>query len=129
MTFRFLPLLPILIAFGCNGPVVLLPGGKLNGETRPVPADWAFAGDYGTAQLETRPEDPYSVNVAFTVERLLKLRGDVLTRPDFADAGYVLNDLDDLGAGRLCVAIDAHEATERAMMADEGVGDRTDHCA
>jgi len=67
VTFRFLPLLPILIAFGCNGPVVLLPGGKLNGETRPVPADWAFAGDYGTAQLETRPEDPYSVNIAYTI--------------------------------------------------------------
>ncbi len=66
MSFRFLPLLPMLIAFGCNGPVVLLPGGKLNGEGRPVPADWAFAGDYGTAQLETRPEDPYSVNIAYT---------------------------------------------------------------
>ncbi|HJO24752.1 MAG: hypothetical protein GY772_27270 [bacterium] len=67
MLHRFLSLLPVLIAFGCNGPVVLLPGGKLDGETRPVPTDWAFAGDYGTAQLETRPGDPYSVNIVYTI--------------------------------------------------------------
>ena len=67
MSLRFIALLPALVAFGCNGPVVLLPGGKLDGETRPVPASWAFAGDHGTAQLETRPADPYSVNIAYTI--------------------------------------------------------------
>ena len=46
---------------------MLLPGGSLTGESTPAPSDWVFAGDYGTVQLETRPEDPYSVNVAFTV--------------------------------------------------------------
>ena len=45
----------------------LLPGGRLAGELRPAPGDWGLAGSHGTAQLETRPEDPYSVNVAFTV--------------------------------------------------------------
>ena len=56
-----------VLGAGCNGPFGLLPGGALNGETGSTPADWGFAGDYGTAQLETRPEDPYSVNIAFTV--------------------------------------------------------------
>jgi hypothetical protein len=57
----------LVAALGCNGPFGLLPGGGLDGESAAVPEDWAFAGDYGTAQLETRPSDPYSVNVAFTV--------------------------------------------------------------
>lgn len=55
-----------LLASACSGPCVLLPGGALSGETRPVPADWGFAGDAGTMQLETRPADPYSVNIAYT---------------------------------------------------------------
>jgi hypothetical protein len=52
--------------FGCNGPTLLMPGGKLDGTATPTPSDWAFVEDYGTVQLETRPEDPYSVNVAYT---------------------------------------------------------------
>jgi len=67
VSIRLLALLPLLIASGCNGPMFLLPGGRLDGEARPVPADWAFAGDYGMAQLETRPRDPYSVNIAYTI--------------------------------------------------------------
>lgn len=45
----------------------LLPGGKLLGEARATPPNWAFAGAYGTVQLETRPEEPYSVNIAYTI--------------------------------------------------------------
>jgi hypothetical protein len=60
----------LLLAFttaGCSGPTSLLPGGRLDGDPAPARSDWAFAGEYGTGQLETRPENPYSVNVAFTV--------------------------------------------------------------
>ncbi len=82
MSFRLLALPLILAALGCNGPMGLLPGGELNGESRPAPADWTFAGDSGIVQLETRPEDPYSVNIAFTVldGRLYINAGDTETQ-------------------------------------------------
>jgi hypothetical protein len=57
----------MIAVLGCNGPSLLLPGGELDGEATTAPPDWAFAGDYGIVQLETRPGDPYSVNIAFTV--------------------------------------------------------------
>ena len=82
MSFRLLALPLVLAALGCSGPVGLLPGGELDGEAKPAPADWVFAGDYGTVQLETRPEEPYSVNLAFTVldGRLYINAGDTETR-------------------------------------------------
>ena len=67
MSIRILALLLVLATAGCNGPVLLASGGGLAGEVEASPTDWSFAGDYGFAQLETRPEDPYSVNIAFTV--------------------------------------------------------------
>lgn len=48
---------------GCSGPFILLPGGALEGETSPAPSDWSFSDEVSTIQLETRPEDPYSVNI------------------------------------------------------------------
>ena len=65
--FRRLLLLLVLSAPACSGPFGLMSGGELTGEVKPVPSDWTFAGDVGTAQLETKPEDPYSVNLAYTL--------------------------------------------------------------
>lgn len=59
-------LLVFLISTGCNGPLPFLSGGRLGGETRPAPPIWNLEEPFGVAQLETRPADPYSVNVAYT---------------------------------------------------------------
>jgi len=67
MASRIVTSLLALLATACNGPLGLLPGGKLGGETRPVPATWDVLGESGQMQLESRPGDPYSVNVNFTV--------------------------------------------------------------
>ena len=60
---RFLALLPIALLLGCDGPFVLLPGGALEGSVAPAPESWAFTDEVKTVQLETRPADPYSVNI------------------------------------------------------------------
>jgi hypothetical protein len=52
----------LLLVAGC-GPFLVLPGGKLYGPTAPAPSDWSFTAEVRTIQLETRPEDPYSVNI------------------------------------------------------------------
>ena len=51
-----------LLISGC-GPFLLLPGAKLNGATAAVPSDWSITDEVNTVQLETNPEDPYSVNI------------------------------------------------------------------
>jgi hypothetical protein len=51
---------------GC-GPTFVFPGGELDGEVAPTPSDWTFAADVTTIQLETRPTDPYSVNITCAV--------------------------------------------------------------
>jgi hypothetical protein len=54
-----------LLAFslGCGGPLVMIPGGELSGNVEPVPLDWTFSDEVENIQLETRPSDPYSVNL------------------------------------------------------------------
>ncbi len=42
---------------------MIFPGGELSGEVRPVPKDWSFSDAFENVQLETRPDDPYSVNI------------------------------------------------------------------
>jgi hypothetical protein len=56
-------LIVALAVLGCEpwGP---MPGGQLSGEVAPAaPSDWSFADEYETVQIETRPSDPYSVNL------------------------------------------------------------------
>lgn len=60
-------LLMILIALtslaGCSEPFIVFAGGELSGEERPPPDDWSALADEETFQIETRPDDPYSVNI------------------------------------------------------------------
>jgi len=60
MTLASLVLL--LLVLGC-GPFVLIPGGELSGGVTEVPNDWSFTKEISTVQLESRPSDPYSVNI------------------------------------------------------------------
>ena len=51
-----------VLAAACE-PVFVFAGGALAGTVYPVPDDWAHAAAEEVVQLETRPADPYSVNV------------------------------------------------------------------
>lgn len=66
LVFAALLCAALFAAAACSGPVFLLPGGALQGETKAAPADWAFSDAVETVQLETRPADPYSVNIWVT---------------------------------------------------------------
>jgi hypothetical protein len=48
---------------GCGRPFLLLPGRALEGTTAAVPESWSFTDAVETVQLETRPAEPYSVNI------------------------------------------------------------------
>ncbi|MCG8587697.1 MAG: hypothetical protein MJE66_00210 [Proteobacteria bacterium] len=46
-----------------GGPLLVFPGGELEGNPAAAPSDWDFAREISTVQLETHPEEPYSVNI------------------------------------------------------------------
>lgn len=50
-----------LAATGCSEPFVTIPGGELPGQVLDPPDVWTEVPD--TIQLETRPADPYSINI------------------------------------------------------------------
>lgn len=52
----------LILLAGC-GPFLVIPGGKLEGAPAEPPGDWSFTDDVSTIQLETNPQDPYSVNI------------------------------------------------------------------
>ena len=52
-----------LLLAGCSEPFTVFTGGALSGEQSTAPDDWAALAEIETMQLETRPADPYSVNI------------------------------------------------------------------
>ena len=53
----------VCLVAGCGGPFLVFPGGELSGEIVETPVeDWSFADDL-FVHLETRPNDPYSVEL------------------------------------------------------------------
>ena len=60
-------LLALILLAGCGGPFLIFPGAELSGEVvgQPV-ADWSFVTDR-FVDLETRPDDPYSVELNYVV--------------------------------------------------------------
>lgn len=53
----------LLCLAACSEPFIVFAGGELSGEEGVPPADWSELRNEDTFQLETRPDDPYSVNV------------------------------------------------------------------
>jgi hypothetical protein len=62
LAFLHALMLTALIA-ACGEPLLLLPGGSLEGSTVVAPNSWSFTDAVDTVQLETLPGDPYSVNI------------------------------------------------------------------
>ena len=67
MLIRRSSLAALVALLGCGGPLGLLPGGKLTGESASWPPAWDALGNSGQMQLETNPEKPYSVNINYTI--------------------------------------------------------------
>ena len=55
----------LLILTACDGPFILAAGGDLSGTVKEAPNKWQLDEDSAVAQLETRPEDPYSINFTY----------------------------------------------------------------
>ncbi len=63
MRRHLLLVLTLVPLAGCSEPFIVFAGGELSGETATPPEDWSELRDEETFQLETRPDDPYSVNI------------------------------------------------------------------
>jgi hypothetical protein len=55
----------LLILTACDGPFIFAAGGELSGTVTEAPNKWQLDEDSAVAQLETRPEDPYSINFTY----------------------------------------------------------------
>ncbi len=69
MTRKVLLVVAVLGASSaCGGPFLVIPGGELSGRIVSEPVlDWSFVTDR-FVDLETRPEDPYSVELNYIVK-------------------------------------------------------------
>ena len=74
-----------LILAACNEPFVLAAGGALEGPLAEAPSTWELDKDSALAQLETQPNDPYSINFTYVQlnGRLYAYAGD--TKTNWAD--------------------------------------------
>ena len=71
-----------LILTACNEPFILAAGGALEGPAAKAPSTWELDKDSSLAQLETQPNDPYSINFTYVQldGRLYAYAGDTRTR-------------------------------------------------
>lgn len=63
MTRLMLACSAALLLSACAEPFTVFAGGKLEGPDADPPSDWAHLSHIDTVQLETRPVEPYSVNI------------------------------------------------------------------
>ena len=63
---RNLALIALTFALAaCEAPIIFTSGGALDGIEAEPPAVWQFEQASDLAQLETRPEEPYSINLVY----------------------------------------------------------------
>ena len=62
---RLIAPLTILILLGLTAcsPIGPIPAGQLSGDVQPIPSDWSASDDIQIVQIETRPDNPYSINI------------------------------------------------------------------
>ena len=91
------------LLLACGGPILIIPGGALAGTVVSQPVDdWSFVSDH-FVDLETRPEDPYSVELNYVVREgklyidpaegrtwLEHIRSNPMVRVRFGDKVYSL---------------------------------------
>ena len=69
-TFQILLLsISLLVLSACEDPFILAAGGELSGTVTETPDSWQLDKDSAVAQLETRPEDPYSIKCMFLLRQ------------------------------------------------------------
>ena len=57
----------LMASLGCGGPMLVFPGGRLSGEvSKEKVDDWSFL-TASFVELETRPDEPYSVQLNYFV--------------------------------------------------------------
>ena len=108
-----------LLLFACNGPLPFMSGGMLVGEERPAPFTWALTEDFAVAQLETRPDAPYSVNIAYT-----QISGRLFINAGDTETTWVehieTNPRVRLRTGKVIYAARAERVTEASEIAEFG---------
>ena len=80
--YRGLALLLLSLTFAaCSEPFTFFSGGALTGTETQTPPAWQFEETSAMAQLETRPEDPYSINLVYVQmgDKLYVYAGDTRT--------------------------------------------------
>jgi hypothetical protein len=60
---RVMSLSLLFLLSGCSEPFIVMSGESLAGDVVDPPTDWTPLNDVEIVQLETRPSDPYSVNI------------------------------------------------------------------
>lgn len=60
---KFLVAASLLVLVGCSEPTFIMAGGSLSGTYALAPDDWGMSDELDVVQIETRPDDPYSVNI------------------------------------------------------------------
>ena len=88
MTHRLAPRIGLAVASvvlvtACGGPAGIIPGGELSGEEGTATTWTEVVTESGTLDLETRPDDPYSVRINYVFRD-----GSVYIDPDPGRSWY-----------------------------------------